>query len=205
MRHAAACAALAFALAGPTAAEPAPAASAATSQAAPAPAVAKPFAVRLVEAARAQTATFAFYTPAYVKIAYPMGDVPAGTGVCTDVVVRAYRALGFDLQQLIHKAGVGTGDTNIDHRRVDVQRKFFASRGVTLPATKDPKDYKPGDLVTFHLPNGFYSKTHVAIVSDRTTAAGVPLIIHNRGFGVQEEDWLFVWQITGHYRYAPRG
>lgn len=160
-----------------------------------------PFATRLVAAARAQTATFALYTPAYVKIPYPGGDVPASTGVCTDVVVRAYRALGVDLQVEIHKSGVGSGDTNIDHRRVEVQRKFFSMKGKPLPVTKDAKDYKPGDIVTFHLPNGWYSKTHVAIVSDKLSPAGIPLIIHNRGLGVQEEDWLFTEKITGHYEF----
>jgi uncharacterized protein len=163
---------------------------------------ASPTGLKLVEAARAQTATFALYSPAYRKIAYPMGDVPPNIGVCTDVVVRAYRALGIDLQELIHKAGVGSGDANIDHRRVEVQRKFFARAGKTLPVTATAGDYRPGDIVSFHLPNGWFSKTHVAIVSDRRTPAGVPLIIHNRGLGVQEEDWLFSEKITGHYRYA---
>ena len=161
------------------------------------------FAIRLVEAARAQTATFALYTPAYVKIPYPNGDVPASTGVCTDVIVRAYRALGIDLQSAIHKTGVGSGDTNIDHRRVEVQRKFFSLKGKSLPVTKNAADYKPGDIVTFHLPNGWFSKTHVAIVSNKNSANGTPLIIHNRGLGVQEEDWLFAEKITGHYEYRP--
>jgi len=168
---------------------------------APNPPAAPSQAIRLVEAARAQTATFALYTPAYVKIPYPGGDVPASTGVCTDVVVRAYRALGIDLQVEIAKSGVGSGDTNIDHRRVEVQRKFFSMKGKALPVTKNAKDYKPGNIVTFHLPNGWFSKTHVAIVSDRLSSNGTPLIIHNRGLGVQEEDWLFSEKITGHYEY----
>lgn len=184
-------------LVAPTArAQVAPPAAAATH-----PAASTSQAIRLVEAARAQTATFALYTPAYVKIPYPGGDVPASTGVCTDVVIRAYRALGIDLQVEIHKSGVGSGDTNIDHRRVEVQRKFFSNKGKALPVTKDAKDYKPGDIVTFHLPNGWFSKTHVAIVSDKLSANGTPLIIHNRGLGVQEEDWLFAEKITGHYEY----
>ena len=184
-----------LALAGPTVSSAQPAL--------PAPA-AETFALRLVAAARAQTATFALYTPAYVKIPYPGGDVPAGTGVCTDVIVRAYRALGIDLQAEIHNAGVGSGDTSIDHRRVEVQRKFFALKGKTLPVTVNAQDYAPGDIVSFFLPPGGASRTHVAIVSDKVTTAGTPLIIHNRGLGVQEEDWLFVWEITGHYRYSPQ-
>jgi len=177
------------------------AAPAPTASAAPQPSAAASQAIRLVEAARAQIATFALYTPAYVKIPYPGGDVPASTGVCTDVIVRAYRTLGIDLQVEIKKSGVGSGDTNIDHRRVEVQRKFFSLKGQTLPVTKNAADYKPGNIVTFHLPNGWFSKTHVAIVSDKLSPNGTPLIIHNRGFGVQEEDWLFAEKITGHYQY----
>ncbi|MEQ1697450.1 MAG: DUF1287 domain-containing protein [Hyphomicrobiaceae bacterium] len=171
-------------------------------QAAPAAAV-KSFADRLVTAARDQGKSFALYTPAYVKIPYPGGDVPASTGVCTDVIVRAYRALGIDLQVEIHKSGVGTGDTNIDHRRVEVQRKFFARKGKSLPVSMNPKDYKPGDIVTFHLAHGWFSNTHVAIVSDKLTSDGIPLVIHNRGLGVQEENWLFAEKITGHFQYRP--
>ena len=91
-----------------------------------------------------------FYNPAYRKIAYPMGDVPRYFGVCTDVVVRAYRALGIDLQVLVHKSGAGSGDTNIDHRRVEVLRRFFARAGTSLPVTDNPADYQPGDIVTYY-------------------------------------------------------
>ncbi len=169
----------------------------------PPPAAAQSFADRLVTAARDQGKSFALYTPAYVKIPYPGGDVPASTGVCTDVVVRAYRALGIDLQVEIQKAGVGSGDTNIDHRRVEVQRKFFSKKGKSLPVSNNPKDYKPGDIVTFHLAHGWFSNTHVAIVSDKLTSDGIPLVIHNRGLGVQEENWLFAEKITGHFQYRP--
>lgn len=160
-------------------------------------------AMALVAAARKQTWVPVIYSPSYAKIGYPMGDVPWYLGVCTDVVVRAYRALGLDLQELVHKAGVGSGDTNIDHRRVEVLRKFFARAGESLAVSRDLSSYKAGDLVTFHLPNGTFSKTHIAIVSDRKSAKGTPLIIHNRGFGVQEEDWLSAEKITGHYRFFP--
>jgi hypothetical protein len=157
----------------------------------------------LAAAARRQTWIPVIYNPAYRKIDYPNGDVPWYFGVCTDVVVRAYRTLGIDLQELVQRAGVGSGDPNIDHRRVPTLRAFFKRRGVSLPVSRAAGDYAPGDIVTYHLPNGRFSKTHIAIVSDRKSRDGVPLIIHNRGFGVQEEDWLFAEEITGHFRYLP--
>ena len=163
------------------------------------------FGARLAAAARRQTSHLVFYNSAYQQIPYPMGDVAPYLGVCTDVVVRAYRVLGIDLQELVHKSGVGAGDTNIDHRRVDVLRRFFARAGTRLPITANPADYRPGDLVTYHLPKGWLSKTHIAIVAAEQTAMGVPLVIHNRGFGVQAEDWLFAEKITGHFRYSGPG
>ncbi len=163
------------------------------------------FGPRLAAAARRQTSHLVFYNPAYKQIPYPMGDVAPYFGVCTDVVVRAYRALGIDLQVLVHQSGVGAGDTNIDHRRVEVLRRFFARAGTSLPITSNPADYKPGDLVTYYMPNGWLSKTHIAIVAAEKTARGVPLVVHNRGWGVQAEDWLFAEQITGHFRYKGPG
>lgn len=174
--------------------------------AAPAVAVAprpepRAFGRALAAVARKQTTNLIIYNPAYRKIAYPMGDVPRYFGVCTDVVVRAYRAFGIDLQVLVHRSGVGSGDTNIDHRRVEVLRRFFAKAGASLPVTRNPADYQPGDLVTYHMPDGWLSKTHIAIVAAEKSPTGVPLVIHNRGWGVQSEDWLFAERITGHYRY----
>lgn len=162
------------------------------------------FAVRLVEAARQQIAIPTIYDPTYRTIPYPGGDVPWYFGVCTDVVVRAYRALGIDLQPLVHAARVGSGDRNIDHRRVTVLGRFFGRYGKSLPITTDPKNYLPGDIVTYYVPDGTFSKTHIAIVSDRQSWIGVPLVIHNRGYGVQEEDWLFADRITGHYRFQSK-
>ncbi len=159
------------------------------------------FGKRLVAAARDQLSFLVIYDPSYRKLDYPMGDVPSYIGVCTDVVVRAYRQLGIDLQPLVHRSGLGSGDRNIDHRRVNVLGRFFKRYGKSLPISDDGKDYKPGDLVTYHVPDGRYSKTHIAIVSDRTSPDGVPLVIHNRGYGVREEDWLFGSRITGHFRY----
>lgn len=167
----------------------------------PAPAPSN-FPAALAAAARRQTSHFVFYNPAYTKIAYPMGDVPSYFGVCTDVVVRAYRSLGIDLQVLVQRSGAGTGDTNIDHRRVEVLRRFFAGAGTSLPITANPADYKPGDIVTYHMPNGWLSKTHIVIVAAEKTLTGTPLVIHNRGWGVQAEDWLFAEKITGHFRYT---
>lgn len=162
------------------------------------------FGARLVAAARRQTWIPVIYSPAYRKIGYPNGDVPWYYGVCTDVVVRAYRSLDIDLQVLVHQSRVGSGDTNIDHRRVPVLKRFFERRASTLPATRNSADYAPGDIVTYHMPNGRFSKTHIAIVSDRKNTSGVPLIIHNRGWGVSEEDWLFEEKITGHFRFVPQ-
>jgi len=176
----------------------------AAQRAAPAPA-ASVFGARLAAVARRQTSHLVFYNPAYRQIAYPMGDVPRYFGVCTDVVVRAYRALGIDLQVLVHKSGAGSGDANIDHRRVEVLRHFFARAGTSLPITANPADYQPGDIVTYYMPNGWLSKTHIAIVAAEKAPTGVPLVIHNRGWGVQAENWLFAEKITGHFRYAgPR-
>jgi uncharacterized protein YijF (DUF1287 family) len=160
------------------------------------------FGVKLANAALARRWTPVIYNPAYVKIAYPGGDVPWYTGVCTDVVVRAYRALSIDLQINVHKAGIGARDTNIDHRRVRMLRKFFARKGKSLSIAKNPTLYKPGDIVTMYVADGTFSKTHIAIVTQYKSSSGVPLIVHNRGYGVQLEDWLFAKKITGHYRYS---
>lgn len=162
------------------------------------------FGTHLVASARKQTWIPVIYSPAYRKIDYPNGDVPWYFGVCTDVVVRAYRGLGIDLQVLVHEARVGTGDTNIDHRRVPVLKRFFERRGRSLPITKNPADYAAGDIVTYYLPDGRFSKTHIAIVSDRKNSIGIPFIIHNRGWGVSEEDWLFEEKITGHFSFNPK-
>ena len=162
------------------------------------------FAMRLVEAARLQRTVPVIYDPSYRTMKYPMGDVPWYVGVCTDVVVRAYRTLGIDLQPLVHRSRLGSGDKNIDHRRVVVLKKFFGRYGQSLKVSKDPENYAPGDLVTYHVPDGTFSKTHIAIVSDKKTFDGTPLVIHNRGYGVREEDWLFESRITGHFRYETK-
>ncbi|MCC7250420.1 DUF1287 domain-containing protein [Hyphomicrobium sp.] len=159
------------------------------------------FGLRLAEAAEAQVGAFVIYNDAYRSISYPMGDVHRLYGVCTDVVVRAYRALGLDLQALVHEARAGTGDTNIDQRRTEVLRRFFAREGESLPITTFPEDYRPGDIVTYHRPQNTRSRAHIAIVSSVIAPSGRPMIVHNRGWGPQLEDALFVDEITGHYRY----
>lgn len=159
------------------------------------------FGERLAQAAREQTKEFVVYNDAYRRIAYPMGDVNPMYGVCTDVIIRAYRALGVDLQELIAKARVGSGDTSIQHRRVDTMRKFFAAKGASLPITSYPEDYRPGDVVSYYRPQNAHSRTHIAIVSDIVAPSGRLMIVHNRGWGPQLEDALFVDQITGHYRF----
>lgn len=169
-------------------------------------------ATRLVGAARGQVGVTVIYDGSYTRLPYPGGDVPRERGVCTDVIVRAYRALGIDLQVLVHEDMVRAWsayprlwrlqapDANIDHRRVPNLATFLARHGQTLPAVTDPRAYGPGDLVTWRLPSGV---PHIGIVSDRRTPSGVPLAIHNIGAGAREEDVLFAFPITGHYRYVP--
>lgn len=169
---------------------------------------------RLPELARRQIGVTVEYDPAYVSLEYPGGDVPEERGVCTDVVIRALRLLNFDLQKEVHEDmkrhfsaypgrwGLKGPDKNIDHRRVPNLQTFFKRRGWQLPVTQTAADYKPGDLVTCLL--GDYLP-HIMIVSDRKSEAGTPLIIHNIGAGTEEEDCLFAFPMTGHYRVNLSG
>ncbi|MDR2918090.1 MAG: DUF1287 domain-containing protein [Tannerella sp.] len=151
------------------------------------------------------------YVPEYVKIPYPGGDVPAGTGVCTDVVIRAYRKLGIDLQKEVHEDmkanfsvypknwGLKSTDTNIDHRRVPNLMKFFSRHGKVLPISDKKEDYNPGDIVCWQLSGG---QTHIGIVVDKKTLFGDRYkLVHNIGYGQVMEDCLFSYKIIGHYRY----
>lgn len=163
----------------------------------------------VVTAARAQIGKTISYDPAYKKLDYPNGDVPANTGVCSDVIIRALRAQGVDLQKEVHQDmtahfseyprnwGLKKPDRNIDHRRVPNLMTYFTRKGYSAAISKNPADFAPGDIVTWVLPGG---PTHIGIVSDRKTSGGTPLIIHNIGSGTQEEDILFGYRITGHYR-----
>ncbi|HUG71840.1 MAG TPA: DUF1287 domain-containing protein [Steroidobacteraceae bacterium] len=164
----------------------------------------------LVSAAREQTMSRVIYDGTYAGIAYPMGDVPANRGVCTDVIIRAYRAVGIDLQVLVHEDmrtnfalypriwGLTKPDTNIDHRRVPNLQKFLERAGAGVRISRNEGDYLAGDIVTWMLPGNL---PHIGIVSDRRPPNGRPLIIHNIGAGPVEDDILFEYPITGHYRY----
>ncbi|MCG8592534.1 MAG: DUF1287 domain-containing protein [Proteobacteria bacterium] len=170
-------------------------------------------------AARARTAHTVVYDGSYRSIPYPGGDVSADVGVCTDVVIRAYRQLGIDLQRDVHEEmrahfgafpdrwGLTRPDPNIDHRRVPNLRVLFARRGVVLPVSDEPGAYVAGDLVTWRLPGNL---PHIGVVVDARSPDGErPLVVHNVGAGPRLEDVLFAYPITGHYRYygslAPRG
>lgn len=163
----------------------------------------------LVVAARAQVGVTRRYDPAYVRMAYPGGDVAIDRGVCTDVVIRAFRKLSIDQQRELHEDmrthfslypqtwGLRGPDRNIDHRRVPNLRRWFERQGWQRPVSAMPAAYRAGDLVTWDLGGGV---PHIGIVSDRKVAAARPLIIHNIGRGTQEEDILPSYRITGHYR-----
>ena len=161
------------------------------------------FGLALAAAARAQTRDLVIYNDKYRVLSYPRGDVQPLYGVCTDVIIRAYRALGVDLQQLVHETRVGNSDTSIDHRRTETLRRFFARFGQQLPASSIAEDYVPGDIVTYDRPQNRGSRSHIAVVSSVVAPSGRYMIVHNRGWGPQLEDGLFVDAITGHYRYTP--
>lgn len=173
--------------------------------------LASPALEKFLGAARAQTGQAVRYDGSYRRLAYPGGDVPSNIGVCTDVVIRAYRAIGIDLQVKVHEDmkrafasypktwGRSKPDPNIDHRRVPNLQTFFKRAGASVAVSREPKDYAPGDLVTWMLPGNL---PHIGIVAGEHTREGVPLIIHNIGRGPQIEDSLFAYTITGHYRYG---
>jgi len=164
----------------------------------------------LVEAARNQVGRTVLYDPAYYGLTYPKGDLPLERGVCADVVIRALRsAYGLDLQKLVHEDmkkdfpgyprtwGLRRPDKNIDHRRVPNLQVFFRKKGWSLVVSDAPDDYRPGDIVTCTIPP---HRPHIMIVSEKKNRRGIPLVIHNIGAGVREEDRLFEFSLTGHYR-----
>lgn len=170
---------------------------------------------QLAAAAIERTQHKVVYDGRYFRIPYPGGDVPKGVGVCTDVVIRSYRALGIDLQALVHQDmaanfsaypskriwGLTRPDPNIDHRRVPNLQVFFARHGQALPVSSRADAYKPGDVVTWMLPGNL---PHIGIVTDASApGARRPLVVHNIGQGPRSEDVLFAYPITGHYRYFP--
>lgn len=168
----------------------------------------------IVTAARSQIGKTIIYDSGYTKLAYPGGDVPIEKGVCTDVVIRALRAaLKMDLQKLVHEDmtaafskypdlwGLKKPDSNIDHRRVPNLRTYFERQGFSIAVTKDKKDYLPGDFVTCTVGQNL---PHIMVISDRKGRDDLPLVIHNIGSGVKEEDRLFEFPITGHYRIKEK-
>ncbi len=172
------------------------------------------FQERLVKAAHERTLHNVIYDGAYHSIPYPGGDVSSEIGVCTDVVIRAYRKLGIDLQKEVHEDmvanfslypskriwGMSRTDRNIDHRRVPNLQTFLERKGKKLTVSQLAQDYKAGDLVTWMLPGNL---PHIGIVVERVGSSGNPMIVHNIGSGPQLEDMLFDYTITGHYRYHP--
>lgn len=172
------------------------------------------FPQQLAAAALDRTHHSVRYVPSYVSIPYPGGDVPADTGVCTDVVVRAYRALGHDLQKLVHEDmqdhfsrypkiwGLKKADPNIDHRRVPNLQTFFTRHGKKLPTTKKPEDYSPGDLVAWDLNDK--GLVHIGILVPAPDGTEHPWVVHNMGRGPVLEDILFAFTIIGHYRFSPK-
>ncbi|MEK6282325.1 MAG: DUF1287 domain-containing protein [Acidobacteriota bacterium] len=184
----------------------------------PSPPITKPYSAnappqlkQLVEAAIAQTKVTTGYDPAYVGITYPGGDVAPETGVCSDVIVRAFRKIGLDLQKEVHedmgrawsqyprKWGASRTDANIDHRRVLNLTTYFDRQKKALPITTNRDDYLPGDIVAWDLGNGV---DHIGVVVNIWSDASKGyLIVHNIGAGARAEDVLLNWEITGHFRY----
>ena len=172
----------------------------------------KTFEVKLSDAAISIVDKKVVYTPTYVSIKYPNGDVPAKTGVCTDVIIRSYRKLNIDLQKEVHMDmvsnfnkypkiwGLKSTDTNIDHRRVPNLEVFFTRKGTKLSVSSNPKDYKTGEIVTWMI-NG--KLPHIGIITNKKSSDGKrPLIVHNIGGGQVLEDCLFDYEIVGHYKYV---
>lgn len=170
------------------------------------------FSKKLSDAALARLSYRVRYDPAYIKIPYPGGDVPETIGVCTDEVIRSYRALGIDLQKDVHEAmaanfnafpsrarwGLKTTDANIDHRRVPNLQVLFARLGISFAVTRIAKDYLPGDIVTWEV----LKRPHIGLVVNRKLRGGERyMVVHNIGRGPELADMLFDYPITGHYRY----
>ncbi len=166
---------------------------------------------RLADSAYTLTKQQVVYDPQYFVLKYPNGDVPANKGVCTDVVIRAYRKLGIDLQKEVHQDmsthfnaypkswGLSRPDKNIDHRRVPNLMTYFKRQGSSIAISTVASDYFPGDIVCWNLGGAV---THIGIVSQFKTSDGLrPLIIHNIGAGQVLEDCLFSFRIIGHYRF----
>ena len=166
----------------------------------------------MVKSARKQIGKTIIYDPKYRRLSYPNGDVPLDRGVCTDVVIRAMRdGMNIDLQKEVHEDmkksfssypkiwGANSTDKNIDHRRVPNLKTYFKHKGYALTVTKNPKNYRAGDIVTCTV----RGRPHIMIVSSKQTSAGVPFVIHNIGWGTRENHDLFTYKLDGHYRVRP--
>ena len=167
----------------------------------------------LVAAAQDRLKQSVRYNGAYMRLDYPNGDVPANIGVCTDVIIRSYRAAyGFDFQKAVHEDmkanfssypknwGLTRTDRNIDHRRVPNLETYLKREGTSLGVSRKAKDFKPGDIVSWRIAGRL---PHIGIVSDKTAPDGTPLIIHNVGAGPREENVLFAYKMTDHFRFIP--
>ena len=177
----------------------------------PLPPTSLPQLKQFIDGAVEQSKVTTGYDPSYVKLAYPNGDVPRERGVCADVIVRAFRSAGVDLQKEVHedmqaarssystKWGSNAPDKNIDHRRVLNLMKYFERQGKSLPISDAADDYQPGDIVAWELSSGI---DHIGIVTNMMSDSdGRLLIVHNIGAGTRIEDVLLDWTIKGHYRY----
>ncbi len=172
------------------------------------------WAAKLIASTESQIGVTQIYDPAYVRLSFPNGDIPRGRGVCTDVIVRAYRdAFDFDLQKAVNSDmknsfsayprvwGLKRPDRNIDHRRVPNLQTFFKRQGAALPISDRPHDYLPGDIVSQISPG---NRPHIALVTNRPSLDGArPLLVHNIGAGAQLQDSLFIFKVTGRYRFKP--
>ena len=167
----------------------------------------------LVSAAQDRLKASVQYDASYAALDYPGGDVARDKGVCSDVIIRSYRAaFGFDFQKAVHEDmrndfsaypnrwGLKRPDKNIDHRRVPNLETFLKRQGATRPLSQKASDYETGDIVTFRLGG---SLPHIGIVSNKRSREGTPLIIHNIGAGPQEEDVLWAYQLYAHFRFIP--
>ncbi|MGI5838481.1 MAG: DUF1287 domain-containing protein [bacterium] len=166
-----------------------------------------------VAGARAEATDRTVYRDGYYAGGYP----PAGVGVCTDVVWRAFAAAGYDLKSMVDSDIAGSPEAyprvdgrpepNIDFRRVANLLPFFTRHALslTLEIVPDDRDnlaqWQGGDIVVFGRP-----LAHIGIISDRRRPDGVPLLLHNTGPHAREEDALLSWPtpIVGHFRY-PAG
>jgi uncharacterized protein len=169
-----------------------------------------PFALKVAMGAELRAEKPEIYDPAYVRLSYPMGDVPDDRGVCTDTVIRAFRHAGVDLQAEVHEDmranfaaypklwGLTRPDRNIDHRRVPNLETLFRRKGAALALSEDPEDFQPGDVVSWRLASGL---PHIGVVT-RKSSGQQPLVAHNIGMGTQLEACLFDWTMKGWFRFV---